>query len=213
MLTRILIPVFLVLAAVSAVFYLSARPAGQATILPALSETTTPRPSVSLVEPVAHFVQRASKKPFGIYITPDTSPIQGDYHTGYHTGVDSEFTDTNQDVPVFAIADGTIVVRNWVKGYGGVIVIRHIINGVPLYALYGHLDQASFLPAEKTQVTAGEQIAILGDDHSQETDGVRKHLHFSISMTDRLDLRGYVQTERELTHWLNPLNFPFASAQ
>jgi murein DD-endopeptidase MepM/ murein hydrolase activator NlpD len=168
-----------------------------------LSEDAYP----SLIEPVDQFVAHATHKPFGIYITPETSPIKNDYHTGYHTGVDAEFTDTIGDVPVYAIADGTVIVRNWVKGYGGVIVIRHLIHGTPLYALYGHLDPNSFLSSDITQVTGGQQIAILGDDHSHETDGVRKHLHFSISSTEKLNLRGYVQTEQELTHWLNPLDF------
>ncbi len=159
-----------------------------------------------LVEPVEGFKERITKKPFGLYITPETSPVSPDKFTGYHTGVDSEFTDTGKEVPVRAIADGTIVVRTWASGYGGVIAIRHIINGVPLFAVYGHLDPKSFLAADITEVKAGQQIAVLGDNHSDETDGARKHLHFSIYSGEKLDLHGYVQTKEELAPWLNPLD-------
>lgn len=169
-----------------------------------------------LVEPVAGFKKNITKKPFGIFITPENSPVENDKFNGYHTGVDSEFTDSpalsagrQEEIPILAIADGTIIVRTWSSGYGGVVVIKHIIEGVPLFALYGHLDPASFLPPGTTQVKAGDQIGVLGDDHSEETDGARKHLHFSI-FQDRgdkqIDFRGYVKTKEELSGWLNPLD-------
>ena len=161
---------------------------------------------VVVLEPVEDFLDRATIKRYGTYITPDTSPIQGDRFTGYHTGIDAEFTDTDADIPVVAIADGTIALSDWVKGYGGVIVIRHVINDVPVFALYGHLDEQSFTKAVGDRVAAGSQIAVLGEGHSTETDGVRKHLHFSILTRDTIDLRGYVQTEAELAPWLNPLD-------
>jgi hypothetical protein len=31
------------------------------------------------------------KKPFGIYITPENSPVQPENFTGYHTGIDVEY--------------------------------------------------------------------------------------------------------------------------
>lgn len=162
---------------------------------------------IGLVEPVAQFTNHITKKNFGIFITPETSPVEHDRFTGYHTGVDAEFTDTTTDVPVVAIADGTIVLAKWVNGYGGLIVIRHVINGVALYALYGHLDEASFPSATTTTVLRGQQIAVLGDDHSHETDGVRKHLHFALYAGETMDYRGYVPTEAELAPWLDPLDF------
>lgn len=196
---------------------------GQAEIVKTIQDTATvanaqanllPIAAFDLVdkleEPVVGFKERITKKPFGIYITPETSPVQPDKFTGYHVGVDAEFTDTQEEVPVFAVADGVIVVRAHAPGYGGVVVIRHILNGVPVLALYGHLDPASFLPAAISQVTAGSQIGILGDGHSEETDGARKHLHFSLSQDrgdDKIDFRGYVKTEEELANWLDPMGF------
>jgi murein DD-endopeptidase MepM/ murein hydrolase activator NlpD len=160
----------------------------------------------TLVEPVDNFATHATKKRFGIYITPDTSPIEGDRFTGYHTGVDAEFTDTVGEVPVRAIADGTVVAQTWAKGYGGVAVIRHVINGQPIFAVYGHLDPASF-DQSLSIIKAGQTIGVLGDGHSHETDGVRKHLHFALYRGEKIDYRGYVPTESELELWLDPLIF------
>lgn len=168
--------------------------------------TPPPHGDYGLREPVDGFLTRATIKHFGTYITPDTSPVEGDRFTGYHTGVDAEFTDTVGDVAVRAIADGTVIARTWANGYGGVVVIRHIIGGVPVFALYGHLDEASFVPGV-TAVKAGDVIGVLGDDHSQETDGVRKHLHFSLYTGEKIDYRGYVPTQTDLAPWLDPLAF------
>ena len=165
-----------------------------------------PISSSKLIEPVYGFKERITKKPFGIFITPDTSPIQPDHFTGYHTGVDAEFDNVVEDVPVRAIADGTVVVSTWANGYGGIVVLKHTINNASLFAVYGHLDPARFLPLSTTRVKAGDQIGILGDGHSQETDGARKHLHFSLYTGDKIDFRGYVETKEELTSWLNPLD-------
>jgi len=193
----------------------------QANLLPIISFDLTHK----LIDPVDRFKERITKKSFGIFVTPEISPVKLDKFTGYHTGVDVEFDDVIGDVPVRAVANGMIIFREWVNGYGGVVVIRHIINNIPVIAIYGHLDLASFLPAHIVQVTAGQQIGILGDGHSEETDGVRKHLHFSlypensqrvdseqlvmssVQSSRKIDFRGYVSTEAELSNWQNPLNF------
>lgn len=183
-----------------------------------ISANLLPISQPRLIEPVEKFKERITKKPFGIFITPETSPIQPDRFSGYHNGVDAEFSEIMEDVPVKAIADGTILVRAYALGYGGVVVVRHIIGSTPIIALYGHLDQKSFLPPEIVNIKAGDQIGILGDGHSQETDGVRKHLHFSIQPdrgnektssepSRRIDFRGYVPTEGELASWIDPLIF------
>ncbi len=172
----------------------------QANLLPIANLTN------NLVEPVDEFKERITKKSFGIFITPETSPVQPDRFTGYHAGVDVEYDDVADDVPVRAIADGTILVRAHASGYGGVVVIRHIISEVSIIALYGHLDPASFLPSSITEIKAGERIGILGEGYSEETDGARKHLHFSIYTGEKMDFRGYVLTGEELSSWLNPLD-------
>jgi len=154
--------------------------------------------------PVVGFTDRISKKPFGIFIDEATSPVQPERFSGYHTGADIEFTDVTDVVPVYAIADGTIVASQTVNGYGGVIILNFTHNDQKLAALYGHLQPSSLAP--KGPVKAGDQIGQLGEGFTKETDGERKHLHFAILNSQRLDFRGYVSSESELSDWLNPLD-------
>jgi murein DD-endopeptidase MepM/ murein hydrolase activator NlpD len=168
----------------------------------------TPPPQISpygLAYPIADFKARITKKPFGIYITPKTSPVQPERFTGYHTGTDVEYTDITADVPVYALADGKIVLSRTASGYGGVIMLEFDLNGVKHTALYGHIRPSS-LPAVGLAVTKGQQLAVLGTGYSAETDGERRHLHFAILSNNRLDLAGYVSTNSALSGWLDPLS-------
>lgn len=157
-----------------------------------------------LVEPVNEFKQRITKKPFGIYITPNNSPVNPERFSGYHTAVDVEFDDVAGEVPVLAVADGKVLYSNLGSGYGGVMSVRHQIGTETITAIYGHLKPDSIL-AVGTQVTKGQQIGILGQGYSHETDGERKHLHFGIHKGAEVNLHGYVATKAELTSWEDPL--------
>lgn len=174
------------------------------------SQPSTNQPSTTskLLEPTEGFLQRITLKPFGIYITPATSPVQPERFTGYHTGADAEFTDMQgKVVEVKAITSGTVVVSRTTSGYGGVLVIRYDINGQQILTLYGHLDPSS-LVAVNTDVTAGQIIGKLGEGYTAATDYERKHLHFGMLKGTTVDLRGYVSTEKELlAGWYNPLDF------
>lgn len=188
-------------------FYVIARrpdldPAVYAAFLDSLAMTTTA--PVGLLEPTVEFRERITKKPFGILITPETSPVQPERFRGYHTAVDVEFGDVTNEVPVFAVAAGTVVQSGTASGYGGVLVIRHELPVGVRTVIYGHLDPAS-LPGVGTQVQTGQPIGILGDGGTPETDGERKHLHFGIRADDAINIRGYVVTEDELAAWQDPL--------
>jgi murein DD-endopeptidase MepM/ murein hydrolase activator NlpD len=154
--------------------------------------------------PVAEFEKRITKKPFGVYITPESSPVQPERFEGYHTGVDVEFGDKAEPVPVFAICNGSITLNQWVSGYGGTLVLKCQVEGETIYALYGHLDPKSI--NKKSRVKKGEGIAVLGEGFSQATDHERKHLHLSISRNNS-DLRGYVARQDELQQWYDPQEF------
>lgn len=158
----------------------------------------------SLVQPVKEFKSRITKKPFGIYITPENSPVKPERFRGYHTGVDVEYGDVAATVPVVAIATGTVIYSGRVSGYGGVAVIRHRIKGKNYRILYGHIKPGSLI-VKDTKVKAGEQIGILGRGGTEETDGERKHLHFAVYTGDDLNFRGYVRTEALLEKWVDPL--------
>lgn len=164
----------------------------------------SPVQTPGLVAPVEGFRERITKKPFGIYITPQTSPTQPERFSGYHTGVDVEYDSDLGDVSVRAVADGTVVLARTVSGYGGVVAIQHVIAGQRAMGVYGHLRPSS-LPRVGTAVAAGQRIGVLGSGGTAETDGERRHLHFGLVKGAVADLRGYVAKESELAGWLNPL--------
>lgn len=149
------------------------------------------------VYPIDEFKKRISKKSFGDYIDAKNSPIQPERFKGFHTGVDVEYEDIKEEVPVFAVCAGEMVLTRWVSGYGGTVVLKCQSD----YVLYGHLKEESI--SKKNRVIEGEKIAVLGEGKTKETDFERKHLHFGIHRNS-IDLRGYVQNKNELNEWLDP---------
>ncbi len=163
-------------------------------------------PQSHLVPPVADFKSRITKKFLGTYVTPQNSPVQPERFTGYHTGVDVEYEDVTDDVPVKAIADGTVLKSSWVSGYGGMLVVEHTLEGKPRAVVYGHLDP-NRLPKVGSTLRQGDTISYLGKGHTHDTDGERRHLHFAILQTNAINVRGYVATKEALNQWLDPLTF------
>lgn len=167
---------------------------------------TSPAPQESnngLVYPIAGFPDRVTKKPFGIYVSPQDSPVQPERFTGYHTAVDVEYEDVSDDVPVFAINDCEVVISRIAQGYGGVFIINTEIDGSDHSVIYGHIRPSS-LPQANAEYKKGAQIGFLGTGYSSETDGERRHLHFGVLTDSGTDLRGYVQNKDELSGWLDP---------
>jgi murein DD-endopeptidase MepM/ murein hydrolase activator NlpD len=182
----------------------SSLPVAISTLPTASAVTSTPTTQKSLVEPIKDFKQRITKKFFGTYVTPNNSPVQPEKFTGYHTGVDVEYGDVATDVPVYAVADGNVLLARWASGYGGVIAIQHVINNQKLVGVYGHINPSS-LPKVGQKIQAGQQIGILGKGGTNETDGERKHLHFGLVKGISPTLLGYVQNKSQLSAWIDPL--------
>ena len=157
------------------------------------------------VVPISNARVRITKKPFGLFISPQNSPVSPERFTGYHTGVDFEtFADEqNVDVPISAVCNGELIYKNRVSGYGGVAIQSCILNGQSITVLYGHLKLSSIMPALYATLTAGQKIGVLGQGYSTETDGERKHLHLSVHKGMAIELRGYVQKESELSAWFD----------
>jgi len=172
---------------------------------PCPDEKTKPDDQTLLYAPIKDFKARITKKFFGTYITPKTSPIQPEKFIGYHTGVDVEYEDITEDVPVFAITDGEVKYSAWTSGYGGAMVISHQINNEAVLAVYGHLNPDSMIKKGQT-VKAGQKIGVLGLGYSNQTDNERKHLHFALYRGTEINLRGYVSDQKSLEQWLDPLN-------
>ena len=84
--------------------------------------------------------------------------------------------------PVMAAFDGVIhsVANNTNYGdYGPTIVMKHCINNVAFFTLYGHLSKSSIKDLNKeTQILKGQVIGFLGG--SEENGDYAPHLHFQI---------------------------------
>lgn len=143
---------------------------------------------------------------FGLYVTPEENPIiPAERFTGFHTAVDFEVSadELENDVPVYAICDGKVLVSEFADGYGGVLVQSCRLQGQNVTVLYGHLDPAS-LSKKGTRLAKGTTIGVLGAHRDEESDGNRKHLHLSIHKGKQPQLLGYVQTEKELSQYIDP---------
>ncbi len=101
--------------------------------------------------------------------------------------------------PVFAPLDGKVAYTGNLseKGnYGAVIVLKHIFDGQPLYALYGHLSLKSLeqvSPGES--IDAGGIVGWLGNE--TENGNWPPHLHFQLSLKDpeEADMPGVVSED------------------
>jgi len=157
------------------------------------------------IDPLPNALSRITKKPFGIYITPATSPVQPERFQGYHTGVDLETTpaEQNVDVPVVALCNGKLLMARYASGYGGVAVESCTLDGQAVTIIYGHLRLSSVKPKVGDQLSAGDFLANLGTGYSSETDGERKHLHLGIHIGTGINILGYVQSKAALSGWLD----------
>ena len=172
---------------------------------PSQTLDTTKTPDLS--QPLDRANERVTKKPFGIHITPEISPIQPEKFTGYHTGTDYEIFagEENQAVEVKTICEGKLLAKRQVSGYGGVAIQACLINGQTVTVVYGHIKLESVTANINDDLSPDQTLAILGQGYSTETSGERKHLHLGIHKGSGIELKGYVQNESQLSEWLNPL--------
>ena len=79
-------------------------------------------------------------------------------------------------VPVYAPANGKVIMAQWVSGYGNYIMIDH---GGGYYTAFGHLSQ--FTVSVGTVVSTGQQIAVSGNTGIS----TGPHLHFEVYIGGR----------------------------
>jgi hypothetical protein len=170
-----------------------------------LSSEISQIPATQIIPPISRYSERITKKPFGIKISPEESPVQPEKFSGYHTGTDFEiFSDElNADVEISAICDGKIIIKRFATGYGGILVQTCTINNSDMTVVYGHLKLTSIKAAINDTLNKGDEIGLLGDAYSTETDGERKHLHLGIHKGKEINILGYVQTQKELDGWID----------
>lgn len=162
-----------------------------------------------LQQPLDHASRRSTPLSFGMKVAPDQehNPIHPpERFSGYHVATDFEVMqeELEADVPVYAICSGKILFSGFAEGYGGVIVQRCTIRKNAVTVVYGHLTLTS-LPKKNARLNAGYRLALLAPARSHDSDGNRKHLHLGIHRGTSQDLRGYVQTEQDLSEYIDPL--------
>ncbi|MDD5397009.1 MAG: M23 family metallopeptidase [Candidatus Moranbacteria bacterium] len=163
----------------------------------------------STVDPIENALSRITKKPFGTYITPKTSPVQPERFQGYHTAVDLETfpNEQNIDVPVKAFCDGKLLSARTASGYGGVAVQSCNLDGQAVTVVYGHIRLSSVTAKVGDQLNTGDFLANLGTRFSSQTDGERKHLHLGIHLGTGINILGYVPNKNQLSGWLDPVKY------
>lgn len=159
----------------------------------------------SFQPPLEKANERVTKKPFGIFITKENSPVKPERFTGYHTGTDFESLpeEESNEIPFFAICGGKLREKKTVSGYGGVMVQECLLEDLPVTVIYGHIKKESILKEIGAYLLPGEKMGVLGKDMSEETDFERRHLHLGIHKNSTIDIRGYVEKENELENFLS----------
>lgn len=156
--------------------------------------------------PLERAGERVTKKPFGILINPQTSPIRPERFAGYHTGTDFEIfpEELNVEVPVRAVCSGEVKLKKSATGYGGVVIQSCELDKEPITVIYGHLRLASVTAKVGDKINSGDILGILGSAYSVETSGERKHLHLGFHKGTTVSILGYVQKRAELSNWIDP---------
>ncbi len=163
----------------------------------------------SLRSPLDRASERVSKKTFGTKVSPNDSPVSPERFSGYHTGWDFEIfpDELNHDVTVTAFCGGKVRLKESASGYGGLLVQECNIDSAPMTVVYGHLKLSSIAVKVGAYRAPGDEIGLLGDANSAETDGERKHLHFGLRKGTTVNNKGYVGTQAELSAWLDPKDY------
>lgn len=170
------------------------------------SQNTNASNNANFQPPLDKAGERVTKKPFGLYITPQNSPVQPERFSGYHTGADFEIfpEELNMEVSVKAVCSGTLKLKETASGYGGVAVQNCELNESPITVVYGHLKLSSIRKKSGENYNVGETLGILGADKSPDTDGERKHLHLGFHKSNAINIKGYVKAQSQLSDWIDP---------
>lgn len=160
----------------------------------------------SFIYPLKDGSKRITKKPFGLFVEPDSSPVQPEKFFGYHTGTDFEIFsgEDSIDVVVNTICGGKIKSKKQINGYGGVVVQSCNLNGEQVSVVYGHLKLSSTDQLRVgTYLKPGATVGVLGKGFSEETFGERKHLHLGIYKGSNENVGGYVTNKSALEAWID----------
>lgn len=173
------------------------------------SETSQLISNNKFYDPIINAKARITKKPFGIKVSPADSPVQPERFSGYHTGVDLEVNpdELNKDVQIKAFCSGKVREKKWANGYGGLLVQDCEIDDQKVTVVYGHLKLSSILANPSDQLNVGDDVGLLADDRSKDSDNERKHLHLAIHKGPDVNIKGYIQDQKNLIYWIDPQKY------
>jgi len=162
----------------------------------------------SFTEPLEEIAKRPILKPFGMFVSPEKSPVSPERFQGFHTGFDFESleTESEKEISFFAICGGPLKEKRTANGYGGLLIQECFLETQALSIIYGHIALSSVAKATDAYVIPGEKLGMLGAAYSKETDGERRHLHLGIFKGSKSDIRGYIPAKEGLESWLNPVD-------
>lgn len=113
-----------------------------------------------------------------------------------HMGIDIW---TEAESPVYTFSSGTVAYmqdNDRPGDYGPTVVLKHLLDDKPVFALFGHLSEKTLDKLEAGQtINKGEKIAAIGSE--EINGGWAPHLHFQLSVEDpgEADMPGVVAEE------------------
>jgi murein DD-endopeptidase MepM/ murein hydrolase activator NlpD len=88
-----------------------------------------------------------------------------------------------EGTPIYAMAEGTVSMAGETSGYGAWVVLDHVVDGEEFSTVYAHMYPEDIRVATGDKVTAGQQIASVGN--SGESAG--PHVHVELVDGNRLE--------------------------
>ncbi|MBU8908095.1 transglycosylase SLT domain-containing protein [Desertibacillus haloalkaliphilus] len=113
----------------------------------------------------------------GNFITPTSGSINSGYGMrsgSMHHGVDIPLAGRTHDVPIVAVADGTVRRSYYSDTYGHTVMIEHNIEGVIFESLYAHMTGRAVSEGQK--VSQGQFLGNMGNTGRS----TGPHLHFEL---------------------------------
>lgn len=97
--------------------------------------------------------------------------------SSYHQGLDFN---PGRGTPIYAIADGTVLLSEFSGGFGQHAIIQHVINGQRVTSSYAHMTGGSSPLVVGQAVVAGDFVGTVGSTGTS----TGAHLHFEIRIDD-----------------------------
>lgn len=142
-------------------------------IAAALVLTSAGTATGALASPAAAIVRPLPDDSYGLssYYGPRCMPIRS--ASVRHLGQDMA---ASRGTRIRAVTGGTVVKAGSAVGFGQVVVLRHLVNGVRMYSVYGHVIDGDKYVQVGDKVSTGQRIADVGSSGTSTA----PHLHLEI---------------------------------